>query len=118
MFYAETLPEKVIDRLKNYGVYNGTDKIVAFYDSTIFLSGKKGIICTDKKLSVYEGAKFKDYQFAEIKDLIFKEIDKAKFHYKMILIDKSDTQIDITPGGIPNDEMHLLVDVINIYRKK
>lgn len=116
MFYSAILPEKIKTKLVERKIIDAKDSIFAFYDDTPFLTGKKGILCLQDRVVVY-GKQKVAYPFSEIKDIIYKEVDKNKYLYKMVLITTEDLEIDITPGSIPNDEMNLLIQVINNYRK-
>ena len=118
MFYSDTLPEKIIAKLKEKGIYNDNDRIVAFYDDTMFLTGNKGIVCTQDSLYIYTATNVNKIPLVDVKDILFREIDKEKYIYKMIVVNKKNEELNITPGSIPNDEMHLLVDVINLFTKK
>ncbi len=117
MFYSQIIPDKVIAKLKELKVLNPNEEIVAFYDNTAFLSATKGLLVTTTEVRLYNGKKVISYKMENIKDIIYKEIDKETYLFKMMLITKDNKEIDITPTGIPNDEMSLFIYVINSFRK-
>lgn len=118
MFYSQVVPEKALLKLESLNVLKKNEKIIAFYDNSLFLSANKGIICTESEIRVYVGQKINCYKINEIKDIEFREVDKETYTFKMILITKEGKEFDITPASIPNDEMKLLIDVINMYRSR
>lgn len=116
MFYSSTLPEKIVKKLTEKGICKQEEGIIAFYDDTMFLTGNKGVVCTEKEIITYNSTAVTRFNLNDVRHILFREIDKQKYIYKMILIKNDGAEIDITPGSIPNDEMHLLVDVINFHR--
>ncbi|HOV13551.1 MAG TPA: hypothetical protein PK771_04645 [Spirochaetota bacterium] len=118
MFYSQMLPEKILLKLQELNVVKSSEKIVAFYDNSLFLSANKGLLCTESEIKVYKGKKIETYNLSDVKDILFREIDKEAYIFKMILVTKDNKEFDVTPSSIPNDEMKLLIDVINMSRKR
>ncbi|HPO50512.1 MAG TPA: hypothetical protein PLO89_09330 [Spirochaetota bacterium] len=118
MFYSQAVPEKALLKLESLKVLKKNEKVIAFYDNSLFLSASKGIICVENEIRVYAGQKINYYKINEIKDIEFREVDKESYAFKMILITKEGKEYDITPASIPNDEMKLFIDVINMHRSR
>ncbi len=98
---------KVARVLKNLEI-DGDEKLVAFFDETVFITGSKGLLGTSKRLIKFSKKERNEYKLQDLIDIKVVEIDKQNYIYKLRIVKKDQTEVDITPKGIPNDELILL----------
>lgn len=113
MLYNQIVPKEKIKKLKKKNIIADTDTVSLFFDSSTFLTAKKGIVCTEKSLICFNSKAIEKYSYENIDSLIFEEFDKESYTYKIILKFKNNELKDITPKAASNDEMKLIVDIFN-----
>lgn len=113
MLYINKIPEKTLNRLNQKNIYDGKAPVLFFYDDTVFLSGNKGILCTQEALVVFNKKSKQKFLFSDFTKLLFQETDKTNYIFKMVIVFPNGKELDITPKSIPNDEMRLMVDMVN-----
>ena len=113
MLYNQIIPEEKIEKLKRKNIIAENDRVTLFFDSSTFLTVKKGIVCTEDFLICFDSKVIEKYSFNDIVSFKFKEIDKETYTYKIFLELKNNEEKDITPKSASNDEMKLIVDIFN-----
>lgn len=113
MLYNQIVPKEKIEKLKKKNVIGDNDKVSLFFDNSTFLTAKRGIVCTEKSLIVFNPKVIERFNYENIDSLVFEEVDKESYTYKILLKLKNNELKDITPKSASNDEMKLIVDIFN-----
>ncbi len=105
--------EKIIKRFR----IGDNERFIAYYDETMFISGKKGLIGTDKRIIKFNDKAVNEYPVESIETISVVEVNKQQYLYKLILTTKDKKEVDLTPKGIANDELFLLGKLIGAVLK-
>ncbi len=118
MLYTHDISDSKMFKLKKSNILPSGEKVILFYDDTIFDTCQKGIILTEKRIIIFDKNTKIEYNNSKVTDITVKEIDRDNYIFKLYITDKNNIEKDITPKSIPNDEMKLLCMLLNNYLRE